>query len=116
ADETFGDWKRWAAGRVPDLDSLCGPHNAAADERIDAPQAWKTRLPEDLYSTNYIASRTEAFLENHATAHPEQPFFLQCSFPDPHHPFTPPGKYWDMYDPGQIEAPATCHSPGPDTP
>ena len=24
------------------------------------------------------------------------------SFPDPHHPFTPPGKYWDMYDPNDF--------------
>src|SRR5690606_10927621 len=85
ADETYGDWKRWAAEQMSDLDSLCGPQNAEADERIDAPQAWKTRLPEDLYSTNYIAARTEAFLEDHAAAHGDQPFFLQCSFPDPHH-------------------------------
>ena len=27
------------------------------------------------------------------------------SFPDPHHPFTPPGKYWDMYDPNEIPLP-----------
>ncbi|MDG1438183.1 MAG: sulfatase-like hydrolase/transferase, partial [Emcibacteraceae bacterium] len=28
-----------------------------------------------------------------------------CSFPDPHHPFAPPGKYWDMYDPDDMELP-----------
>ncbi|WP_330221507.1 sulfatase family protein [Marinomonas phaeophyticola] len=27
------------------------------------------------------------------------------SFPDPHHPFTPPGKYWDMYNPDDIPLP-----------
>ena len=27
------------------------------------------------------------------------------SFPDPHHPFNPPGKYWDMYKPEQFPAP-----------
>ena len=25
-----------------------------------------------------------------------------ASFPDPHHPFTPPGKYWGMYDPDDM--------------
>jgi arylsulfatase A-like enzyme len=28
------------------------------------------------------------------------------SFPDPHHPFTPPGKYWDMYKPEDMPVPA----------
>ena len=28
------------------------------------------------------------------------------SFPDPHHPFTPPGKYWDMYRPEDMPAPS----------
>lgn len=27
------------------------------------------------------------------------------SFPDPHHPFTPPGRYWDMYKPEDMEIP-----------
>jgi arylsulfatase A-like enzyme len=31
---------------------------------------------------------------------------VQCSFPDPHHPFTPPGRYWDMYDPDGMPLPA----------
>jgi arylsulfatase A-like enzyme len=26
-----------------------------------------------------------------------------CSFPDPHHPWTPPGRYWDHYRPDDIE-------------
>jgi arylsulfatase A-like enzyme len=32
----------------------------------------------------------------------EAPLFTYVSFPDPHHPFTPPGKYWDMYKPDQF--------------
>jgi arylsulfatase A-like enzyme len=35
----------------------------------------------------------------------DEPFFLQCSFPDPHHPFTPPGRYWDMYKPDDMDLP-----------
>ena len=30
---------------------------------------------------------------------------MVVSFPDPHHPFTPPGKYWDMYKPEEMPIP-----------
>ena len=39
------------------------------------------------------------------SADPDAPFFLMVSFPDPHHPFNPPGKYWDMYKPDQFAVP-----------
>jgi arylsulfatase A-like enzyme len=39
-----------------------------------------------------------------------KPFFMHCSFPDPHHPYTPPGKYWDMYRPEDVPAPASFHA------
>ena len=74
-----------------DFDSLVGPRNAKADDRIDAPQAWRTSVPEELYSTAWIADRSEAWLAEQAGS--DAPFFLQMSFPDPHHPFTPPGKF-----------------------
>ena len=35
----------------------------------------------------------------------DKPFFLMTSFPDPHHPFTPPGKYWSMYRPQDMALP-----------
>ena len=28
-----------------------------------------------------------------------------ASFPDPHHPFTPPGRYWSMYRPQDMALP-----------
>src|SRR3546814_10956602 len=46
------------------------------------------------------------FLKQHATSHgSDVPYFLMVSFPDPHHPFTPPGHYWDMYDPNDMKLP-----------
>ena len=97
ADRASGDYKLWARGQRQDFDSLVGPKNALPDDSIDAPQAWRTAVPEELYSTNWIADRSEDWLS--ARAQEDAPFFLQMSFPDPHHPFTPPGKYWDMYHP-----------------
>lgn len=105
ADQASGDYLLWARSQHPDFDNLVGPENALADDSIDAPQAWRTAVPEELYSTNWIADRSEAWLAQQAQS--DEPFFLQMSFPDPHHPFTPPGHYWDMYDPADIELPAS---------
>lgn len=104
-DHASGDYLLWARGQRPDFDDLVGPQNALPDDRIDAPQAWRTAVPEELYSTNWVADRATDFLSAQADA--EAPFFLQMSFPDPHHPFTPPGHYWTMYDPDQIELSAS---------
>ena len=105
ADQASGDYLLWARAQRPDFDSLVGPGNALPDNRIKAPQAWRTAVPEELYSTAWIADRSEAWLTDRAGE--AEPFFLQMSFPDPHHPFTPPGRYWDMYEPAEIELPAS---------
>lgn len=66
------------------------------------PQAYQIAVPEEYYPTTYIANETISYLEDFAQGDRASPFFIQCSFPDPHHPFTVPGKYWDMYDPNEI--------------
>ena len=105
ADQASGDYLLWARDQHPDFESLTGPENALPDNRVNAPQAWRTAVPEELYSTSWVANRSEAWLEEQAQS--DAPFFLQMSFPDPHHPFTPPGRYWDMYDPSDIKLPAS---------
>lgn len=103
ADNASGDYLLWAREQRDDIDDLVGPENALPDNRIDAPQAWRTAVPEELYSTSWVADRSAEWLA--ARAKKDAPFYLQMSFPDPHHPFTPPGKYWDMYDPRDIALP-----------
>ena len=105
ADQASGDYLLWARKQQKDFDQLVGPENALPDNRINAPQAWRTAVPEELYSTSWVADRSEAWLTERAKE--DTPFFMQMSFPDPHHPFTPPGRYWDLYDPADIELPAT---------
>ena len=104
-DRVGGSYARWLAGKHPDPDTLRGPANALPDETIVTPQAWRTRVPEELYPSRYIADQTCEHLERLASEREEVPFFIQCSFPDPHHPFTPPGRYWSMYDPASIPLP-----------
>ncbi|MDA0241159.1 MAG: sulfatase-like hydrolase/transferase, partial [Proteobacteria bacterium] len=73
--------------------------NQLPGNKYSAPQAWRTAVPEELHSTAFVEDKTLEYLETHAKSGTDEPFFIQTSFPDPHHPFTPPGRYWDMYDP-----------------
>ncbi len=103
ADRVGGDYSAWLSENHPDPMSLRGPENALDNSKISAPQAWRTRMPEELYPTSWITGLTLDCLDRYSKN--DQPFFIQCGFTDPHHPFTPPGKYWDMYDPSDIPVP-----------
>ena len=105
-DHVGGHYWQWLKERHADPASLRGPGNALPHD-YTMPQAWRTAVPEELYPTAYVAERTVDFLESHAEAGGDAPFFAMASFPDPHHPFTPPGKYWGMYDPDDMRLDAS---------
>jgi arylsulfatase A-like enzyme len=110
-DEAEGHYRRWLRAQHPGAEALCGPSNALpADDYVLTRhhQAWRTRLPEELHPTAWIADRTIAQLD--AARASGKPFFTYCSFPDPHHPYTPPGRYWDRYRPEDMELPPSFTS------
>ncbi len=111
SDRVQGDYTTWFNARHPDPDSLRGADNAIPDDSISVTQSWRTSIPEELYPTAYVAEQTVNYLKYHQESDEGRPFFVTCSFPDPHHPFTPPGKYWDMYDPAKIPVPASHGKP-----
>ncbi|GAA5232530.1 sulfatase-like hydrolase/transferase [Verticiella sediminum] len=113
SDLVHGDYRRWLRRCHPGAETLIGPEHALPAPEYELTrihQAWRTRLPEELYPTTYIAERTIEQLRSSAGR--GEPFFLQCSFPDPHHPFTPPGRFWDMYRPEDMPLPPSFHAPG----
>ncbi len=101
-DRISGDYRRWLLNTNPDADSLLGDDNQLLHGYV-CPQARRTALPEEQYSTTWIADRAADWLQ--AQQDDDQPYFLMVSFPDPHHPFNPPGKYWDMYSPDDMPVP-----------
>lgn len=104
-DGVDGDYRAWLLEREPKALEMIGAENQLPHDYI-CPQAVRTRLPAELYQSSYIAERARAFIDDHVrVAGREQPFFILVSFPDPHHPFNPPGKYWDMYKPEQFPVP-----------
>ncbi|TDJ63186.1 MAG: DUF4976 domain-containing protein [Proteobacteria bacterium] len=106
-DQVSGHYTAWLRDKGGDASQLVGPDNALPDQQYGAPQAWRTKVPEELYPTSYIAEEAVGYLQDHISQDTDAPFFLKVSFPDPHHPFTPPGHYWGMYDPNDVAVPAT---------
>ena len=109
-DRVGGHYTAWLRDRHPDPDSLKGPDNALPSDAASAPLSWRTKVPEELWSTSYVEEITCQYLQDHAAAGSDAPFFIHCSFPDPHHPFSPPGRYWDMYDADDIPLPASFNA------
>lgn len=105
-DQVIGNYLQWLHAHHPSPESIVGEENQLPGNDYTVPQAWRTAVPEELHHSAYIAERVEAYLTARVAVGDERPFFLMASFPDPHHPFTPPGKYWDMYKPEQMEKPA----------
>lgn len=107
-DAVEGHYGRWLDREHPGVRALRGRQAELPGNTTALTDAWRTAVPEDCHSTTYVADETCCELGRLAAD--DRPFFLQCSFPDPHHPFTPPGRYWDMYRPEDVALPASFHA------
>ena len=58
-------------------------------------------LPARYFEDNWFADRAVEFLR----AHKDKPFCLWASFVQPHTPFRPMKKYFDLYEPGKMVLP-----------
>jgi arylsulfatase A-like enzyme len=105
-DEVGGHYYVWLKSHRADADALRDRKNQLPHDYV-CPQAFRTPIPEELYPTAYIAEKTCDWLDQYAANDRGKPFFLMASFPDPHHPFTPPGRYWSMYRPQDMALPAS---------
>ena len=99
-DRCGGHYQQWLRQNCSDWQFLTNPKNELPHE-YSCPQAYRTPIPEEFYPTTWIGDRAVDFL-NSMSNH-DVPFFSFVSFPDPHHPFNPPGRYWDMYSPKQFD-------------
>jgi len=98
----FGDYLNWLRKQHPEGERLLSPQ-AGEPARTGAEQTWKSAVPEELHYNTWVADRAIAFLKQQKGS--GRPFFLWCSFPDPHHPYCPPGRWFDMYDPADVAMP-----------
>ena len=99
-DRCNGHYQQWFRANCPDWRAMHDPANELP-HNYSCTQVYRTPVPEEFYPTRYIGRQASDWIA--AQADTSDPFFAYVSFPDPHHPFNPPGKYWDMYDPDQFD-------------
>ncbi len=99
-DKAGGHYRQWFRQKHDNWQTLIDPDNQI-DHNYSCPQAYRTPIPEDSYPTAFIRDRAKDYIENSKNS--SDPFYAFVSFPDPHHPFNPPGKYWDMYSPDDFD-------------
>ncbi len=78
--------------------------NALADQNDGGgPPYERAVVPDTAYPDGIVAQRAIETLGE--LSQQDQPFFLGVGFYKPHLPFNAPQKYWDLYDPAEIELP-----------
>lgn len=99
-----GHYTEWLEERVPEIAEDMKQRVKNYDNLFSL---FCDPIPDDFYNTTWVAERTLAFLERYSNGnYGNKPFYLHCSFPDPHYPLYPPTKFRDQYKPEDIELPA----------
>lgn len=107
-----GHHYHWAMERGARHEDLVVPQSADNPMARGGDPWWQVYDPpygEEFHSSSFVADRTINFIEDAAAE--GSPWLAWASFPDPHHPFTPPGQWYDRHDPNDMELPATFDDP-----
>jgi arylsulfatase A-like enzyme len=107
-----GHHLRWALKKGARQDEIVVPMSAEAPALHRSRHWWQIYKPTyapELHSTEFVTDRTIDFLEE--ACHEESPWMAWCSFPDPHHPMTPPGEWFERHRPDGMLTPPTLDDP-----
>ena len=96
-----GHHAAWLREHHPDVVPLYQPAAALDGPLTDLNEAWTAAVPEKLHYNTWIAERAIEFL-----ARAKPPFMGFVSSPDPHHPFSPPRPWADLFDAAAMPVPA----------
>jgi len=101
--EVYGDYDRWLQREHPaEWRHL---RSTPVEPSLHGAEGCGTfPLGERYHHTTWVADRTIAHLRQHSG---DQPFYLMCSFPDPHHPYCPPQPWDRMYSPEEVVPPVS---------
>ena len=99
--DVYGEYLDELAARHPAAcAAFTGRHSLKPSLR-PMDNVYSSILPE-LYYNNWIADKS---IEELDACGDGRPFFMWCSFPDPHFPFCPPQPYASMFDPRDMPPP-----------
>lgn len=107
-----GHHLHWALDRGGRYEDLVVPMSPDAPALRRSDRWWQVYQPpyaEELHSTNFVTERTISFIDEAAEA--DEPWLAWASFPDPHHPMTPPGHWYDRHDPADMTVSSTLDDP-----
>lgn len=107
-DQVAGHYSHWLNQKLHQSETFKGPENSLDPEVAKWPQCWHTAIPEALYPSSYVTNEVKNFVVNRDKT---KSFCVVASYPDPHHPFTPPGKYAQMYQPSEMPLPISFGKP-----
>jgi arylsulfatase A-like enzyme len=107
-------WALDRGGRYEDLVVPLDDTSPAIDRHDRWWQVYRPPYGPELHSSSFVADRTISFIEEAVEA--GDPWLAWASFPDPHHPMSPPGEWFDRHDPADIELPTTVDDPLIDAP
>ncbi|MCZ6887978.1 MAG: sulfatase-like hydrolase/transferase [Gammaproteobacteria bacterium] len=102
----------WALQQGAQREDLFVEYESDAPGTHRSDEWWQVYRPpyEDrFHSTNFVTQRTIDFIER-STGNGE-PWLAWCSYPDPHHPMTPPGDWFFRHRPEDMPLPETRHDP-----
>lgn len=99
--DSFGQYANWLRDEHPHAYRRLTQRESSRPSLRPGENYYST-VPQALYYNRWMEEKTIAELEDCLA---DKPFFLWCSFPDPHFPFGPPAPYNTLYQPGQIPPP-----------
>lgn len=89
----FGEYMQWLEDEYPDEFKALREKQSARKTTGKKDNYYST-LPLEHHYNEWIADHTIQELRDSPQ---DKPFFMWCSFPDPHFPFGPPSPYYDSY-------------------
>ena len=100
-----GHYASWLEETFPEGAALLTRERALADHGYV--ETWHNAIPEAFHYNPWIADRTIAMIDRFAGQGETDgaPFFIQCSFPDPHHPFSACEPYASTFSPDEMPDP-----------
>jgi arylsulfatase A-like enzyme len=112
-----GHHLQWAIDSGANRDDMFVEYAPDAPGQHRSEHWWQVYQPpydEEFHSTNFVAERTINFIEG--AANKAEPWLAYCSFPDPHHPMTPPGDWFFRHRPQDMVLPESRHDELTDAP
>lgn len=97
----FGEYMQWLEVEHPEVFHALRTQESAKPT-TGKPDNYYSVVPKELHYNEWIKNYT---IQEIRECDDEQPFFLWCSFPDPHFPFGPPAPYYNYYKKEELPKP-----------